>query len=531
VKLTSGQIGGKKLLSRGGRDFYSFEGIPYAQPPVGELRFELPVPVAPWEGVLNTTHIRDVCIQWELDDEIAGSEDCLFLNVYSPKLPGIGSAPKLPVLFWLHGGSYTIGGGSFYLFSGFMDRDVVVVSINYRLGPFGFLSTGDEHLPGNYGMWDQVAALNWVQENIEKFGGDKNRVVAVGNSAGAASAILHLLSPASKGLIHGAVAHSGTPICPWAYQENPLSFAKKLAADLNCPTSSQELAECIKKLDAEDVITASHKHVSGVFYPIHYAPVVEKETVAKRFLPDHPIVLLETNQIVNRVPVMTGVTSNEGIIWYNRINLDVEFDQNFMDNKFDAFMRLISDFDGNIPSLSDVVKGLYLSHVDFNNQSEVRKMISEIAGDATFYAGNDETIKLLDRYGLPVYSFVFAHEGNFSLMDILGGTRDGVCHVDDLFYLFDFLPVKYSLNEQDLVTSERMIAMWTNFITKGVPTLEVTQETPVMWERYSSKKPNYLLIDRELSMQTGRFRMEQAELWNSVLPQVDVISSFEKDEL
>ncbi|NXI30481.1 SASB hydrolase, partial [Sterrhoptilus dennistouni] len=200
-----------------------FLGLPFAKPPVGSLRFSEPQPPEPWEGVRDATSYPPMCLQ----DKVLGqyfsdiitnrkekvplqvSEDCLYLNVYTPV--STGKQEKLPVLVWIHGGGLVSGAASSYDGSALAAFDnVVVVAIQYRLGVAGYFSTGDEHARGNWGYLDQVAALRWIQENIIHFGGDPGSVTIFGESAGGISVSALVLSPLAKGLFHRAISESGT---------------------------------------------------------------------------------------------------------------------------------------------------------------------------------------------------------------------------------------------------------------------------------------------------------------------------------
>ncbi|CAG2062859.1 unnamed protein product, partial [Timema podura] len=165
--------------------------------------FQSPKPPSRWSGVRNATEDTSPCTQRSIfarQVEVSGSEDCLYLNVYTPQLPD-GSNDDLPVMVWFHGGGWVSGAGTskFYGPQFLLDKDIVLVTVTYRLGPIGFLSTGDEAAPGNSGLKDQVAALRWVQDNIAVFGGNPNSVTIFGESAGGASVHYHILSPLSQG--------------------------------------------------------------------------------------------------------------------------------------------------------------------------------------------------------------------------------------------------------------------------------------------------------------------------------------------
>ncbi|XP_069689984.1 juvenile hormone esterase-like isoform X2 [Periplaneta americana] len=200
VSKQEASVQGSQMTSRNGRNFCSFRGMPYAAPPVGPLRFKAPQPVDFWNKKWNATVDGPMCIQ--KTKPIVGQEDCLYLNVYTP-LTTFPSVQTFPVIVYFHGGSMEKGSGVSTLYHPkyFLDKDIVLVTINYRLGVFGFISTGDDEAPGNFGLKDQVAALRWVRDNIAELGGDPNKVTLQGQSAGAQSINYHMFSPLSRGLL------------------------------------------------------------------------------------------------------------------------------------------------------------------------------------------------------------------------------------------------------------------------------------------------------------------------------------------
>ncbi|XP_013381889.1 acetylcholinesterase-like [Lingula anatina] len=196
-----------------GRRVDVFLGIPFAKPPVGDLRFRLPEPAENWEGVKDATAFGPACMQigpnpYGFPDVKTISEDCLTLNVFVPG--STNSSNNKAVMVWIHGGGYTTGGTAIYSFKEFaVTGDVIVVSMNYRLNVFGFLSIGDDSVPGNIGLWDQIEALRWIKKNIQYFGGDSGRVTIFGESAGGSSVVQLALANASSGLFQRFIRQSG----------------------------------------------------------------------------------------------------------------------------------------------------------------------------------------------------------------------------------------------------------------------------------------------------------------------------------
>ncbi|PSN30852.1 Esterase FE4 [Blattella germanica] len=207
-----------------------------------------PEPAEPWDGIYNAQQLGASC-QVE--------EDCLYLNVATPKLPSDGTL--LPTIVYIHGGSFLAGsGGGFIEWSDYyLQNDIVFVSINYRLGPLGFLSTGDSVVPGNNGLKDQNFALRWVKQNIAQFGGDPSRITICGLSAGGASIHYQLLSPLSKGLFQGAIAESGSALNPWSFDETStarsrtLRYGQALLANTN---DSQTLVDYLRTLSFQELL-------------------------------------------------------------------------------------------------------------------------------------------------------------------------------------------------------------------------------------------------------------------------------------
>lgn len=232
VEIDNGQIEGTILTSRLGRQFHGFMRIPYAQAPIDSQRFQAPVPINSWTGILNATSYGPWCYQAPRGPIM--SEDCLHINVFSPNLSGL-----LPVIVYIFGGGFIYGSVQQGRPENLMDRNVVVVNFNYRIGALGFLAVGTTDVPGNAGMKDQILALQWIQRNIASFGGNPNSVTITGLSAGGVSATSHMLSPMAQGLFHRVISMSGAiGNIVTGTTSSGLVRARNLAVTLNCTETS-----------------------------------------------------------------------------------------------------------------------------------------------------------------------------------------------------------------------------------------------------------------------------------------------------
>lgn len=304
AKVESGVLAGVRQ-----DDVSAFLGVPYAAPPVGKLRWAAPAPAARWTGVRPATAFGAKCpsVDWAPPRRVVGAEDCLFLNVYAPA----NAKGSLPVAVWFHGGGFTAGSSQDVDPRRFAAKaNVVVVTVNYRLGALGFASLPEAEAEaggsGNYALLDQQAALAWVQRNIGAFGGDKKRVTAIGESAGAFSIWTHIASPGAAGLFQRAITMSG-PNASLAdgmpmvdrkveQQEGP---SARLAKEFGCP-ADKPLA-CLREVPAEKLVTAGGG-ASWVGWTI---------ILDGKVLPEQPKTRRENRKIA-KIPVLSGATENEG---------------------------------------------------------------------------------------------------------------------------------------------------------------------------------------------------------------------------
>lgn len=313
VHTSSGPVLGKSVSGS-----KRWLGIPFAAPPLGSLRFRSPEPVAPWSQTLLATENPPACMQADGERVVYGrrSEDCLYLNIFAPHSANLNSS--LPVMFWIYGGSFLAGGIAFEEYDGARDAitsDMIVVTANYRLGPFGFLATeklrDSRGSVGNYGIEDQREAMRWIHENIAFFGGDASRMMIFGESAGAASVGVHLASPLSAGLFSSAGMESGSGLAHWSatsMDDASIVFQHTLALS-NC-SQALDVLDCLRKVDALalaevtmacGLCSSPLKHSTA----LHFAPTIDGFN-----LPAAPWELAKQGRIA-AVPQLVGTNHDE----------------------------------------------------------------------------------------------------------------------------------------------------------------------------------------------------------------------------
>ncbi|XP_044020503.1 esterase E4-like [Aphidius gifuensis] len=366
VTIPLGKILGKYTTTRHGRVINEFIGIPYAKPPINELRFQNSVPIEPWDGIFFADNDCPICSQILENGTYVGVEDCLVINVYTPK---IDTKKLLPVMVYIHGGAFVRGDstptsvGPDYL----LDHDVVLVSMNYRLGVLGFLSTGDHFASGNFGLKDQALALKWVQQYIKYFGGNPDSVTLFGESAGGVSVNFHVLSTATKGLFHRYIAQSGSALCPWAFAESTTykKYATLLGEKFNCPTnSSKHLIMCLQNINVFDIIHSNIFTGLQGLTGITWVPTDEPDN-EDAFLTDVPLKMLLDGKIQD-LPSISGGVKDEGLLVTTLLYANETMYNSLLGN-FDEFLKLITDTyipKGHSASIAKSIKDFYFE--DFN---------------------------------------------------------------------------------------------------------------------------------------------------------------------
>lgn len=332
ARTSSGTLIGK-YLKIFDTEVAAFLGIPYAFPPVGEKRFSEPCPLHHWEGILNATTKPKPCMQYSSRNypwlpSTKPSEDCLYLNVWTPGKCCCGPLEKLPVIVWIYGGGFYSGSSEMDIYDGGIlasHNKAVIVSMNYRLGIFGFLKSGTKEAPGNVGLLDQNLALKWVKKNVEYFGGDPNKITIMGESAGSWSVSLHMVSPMSRNLFNTAILESGTAYHPMIVDSPEVAYGKanvyaKLLGCISLNSSIEsdlDIMKCIKSKSSEELAKTEDKFTSKL--PQYFLPTYEHEGKEDVFFSNvNPLRAIKEGNIAP-VNILIGNTKNEATIFLNYI--------------------------------------------------------------------------------------------------------------------------------------------------------------------------------------------------------------------
>jgi len=483
IRLDSGPVSG---TVEGGLSV--FRGIPYAAPPVGALRWSPPGPVAPWTATRACAAFGPACPQPNQDPRGTYSEDCLTLNVWTPaKRAGAG----LPVMVWIHGGGFQFGSSAQPEYDGanLSRKGVVVVTINYRLGPLGYFAhpelseKSEHHVSGNYGLLDQIAALRWVQRNIAAFGGDPGLVTVFGQSAGSRSVSLLMISPLAKGLFTRAIAQSGGPILGSEYlspafngdMANAAKMGQELSARFGCNKTGDELA-CLRQASAGDIVKAADTSTSIFRDSLFFAPVFDGWA-----LPGNPVAAFAEGA-QPAVPMIVGSTLNEG-------NIYLAGEQGLTLEKYQAFLQA---------RFADEAQGA-LAMFPARDAADVPRAVDHFvtvavnAQPARFMAG------ALAGKGVKAYLYQFTRRPDTALARKLG-----VHHGVDLAYVFGNMKKSDGYADADLALSKQMMGYWVNFAKTGDPN---GPGLPA-WPAYDTQSDRDLEFGDTVRVDSGLYKKE-----------------------
>ncbi|XP_077441710.1 bile salt-activated lipase-like [Vanacampus margaritifer] len=524
VKTEGGSVKGKNIRLGFNRFMDIFKGIPFADVPE---TFEKPERHPGWEGVLKATKYKDICLQLKaLVPGTRGNDDCLYLNIWVPH--GKSVSKNLPVMVWIYGGAFMIGGSmgtnvidfALNLYDGeeiAKRGNVIVVTIGYRVGTLGFLSTGDSLLPGNYGLWDQHAAIGWVHRNICSFGGDPDNITIFGESAGGASVSFQMLTPYNKGLFKRGISESGVALCPWSIIRNPRAFAEEVARKVKCPTD-QRMAACLKRADPVRLTKAG----TFTLRSSPSAPLVENMVLSAvidgDFLPDEPSNLFHNAADIDYI---AGVNNMDGHIM---ASLDIpSINMGMIKTSTDGMKMLLESFtkDKGEAGLEEALSVYTAEWQDDPSKEDVKRTVVDIETDYIFLAPTQVSLELhaASARSARTYSYLFSEPS------LLAGTLKpypswmGADHTEELQYLFGMPyrnPMCYWRSSRTL--SGYMIAYWTNFAKTGDPN-KGGLEVPTTWPKFTNGR-RYLDISHKMNESSvGRkMRKHYVHFWTDTLP-------------
>ena len=417
INTGSGNLQGK-IVTKNGKSHLEFLGIPFAEPPIGNLRFKPPVPVKPWSGILEALEDGFVCPQMPnpfvpniTEDDM--SEDCLTLNIFTND---INTDKPKAVMIWIYGGGFYLGAKDKYRMQGLIDEDVILVAMNYRLHALGFMSFGNNLVSGNMGLKDQHLAIQWVRDNIRHFGGDPEKITLFGESAGAISVQAHVLSPFNAGVKFGGIAQSGSIL--YLSIETPgieKKFAQNAAEALGCPTTlDQATLDCLQDVDAKYLVTNITDPDELQFDPVtplkfSYWPNLDNYA-DEPFLPMDPLMALK-NGSFNRVPYITGTVENEGA--FVNVAYGV-FGAKGRDAvkavEFPAKTGFLLNY-GQEDLFNKVTLNFY-NHSSGNTLYELEKPAIDFASDTQFLSYDQKSAEIMSSHMSSVYNYYFTQKTN-----------------------------------------------------------------------------------------------------------------------
>jgi len=548
VETPLGKVKGRccvKPKKANARQGYRFGSIPFAKPPLGELRFEPPQKATPWDGVLDGTVGSCMPIQCkELLKDIEGfmaipcefeesfedfNEDCLYLDLYTSNLE---KDANRPVFVWLYGGGFQIGGAKSYDGNVLASlHDVVVVVPNYRLSAFGFLSIKGEDSPckGNMGLLDQVMALEWVRDNVRSFGGNPDNVTIFGESAGSISVSLHVHSPMSSKLFHRAISHSGVCDFPMLMKEdNDMPVSKMLEFLKIEDKDPQVLMEKLKKLPAEDIVNAADAIIKA--YQM-FCPLKNDGTFFPHNLDD-----VMKNKSFSKVPYIFGVNNTEGCGVLNPgKDKDPSYNEGLSEKDGNEILDLLISFMAP-PAKAAAVKEAIIKEYGQGMDKEKNQhfwsiLIGTMNGDLNFVMSSLKSAAVHSSTNAPTYFYHmtqqprYNHGDEYNFMGEKRKDKADFCecdHGDDLNFTFGFpltnaklvLDVKFT--DEEVLFSEIWMKYLVNFATTGNPN-EGPNQMNLEWPKYEATSKKYLESNDNPQVKAD-LSSTRVKFWNETFP-------------
>ncbi|KAL4711656.1 hypothetical protein ACJJTC_011364 [Scirpophaga incertulas] len=501
VKTNLGLIRGVRASDG---DYAMFMGIPYAQVNVSNP-FGAAIQQEPFDEIFEANDDSARCPQIEeFNNTLTGSLDCLHLNVYVPDTAN--SNNRLPVLVWIYGGGFRIGFAGRYVYGPrFLVRhDIILVTLNYRLGPYGFMCLDTPEVPGNQGLKDQLLALRWIKNNIDAFSGDPNKITLFGESAGGISIDFHLMSTKEK-LFEKLILQSGTtvlPIYPLVHKDAAQQIVKHIGHEID---NVDEAIALLSSIDTDKVVAAASE-LNLLFYPC-----VEKQFEnVDSFIIENWINQSNVPKVRN-VPILIGYNSNELLISYLDKTPDFFSDLNIFYEKLSAgFKTSDPAFEGMV----ELVKQFYIG--DGAISYDTRYDIGDFDSDFSYIHPTHRSIsRYLANSAGKIFQYMFSYNGNRNFVKLrFNVTEGGAAHADEIGYLFDVRFIDEEITIDDQVIIDRITMLWTNFVKYGNPTPETSELLPVEWKPVTKTSALYYMnIDKELTLNTRAYN-ERMSFWD-----------------
>ncbi|KAM4634121.1 bile salt-activated lipase-like [Polymixia lowei] len=530
VYTEGGMVEGENIRLGFRRFMDVFKGIPFADFPG---RFEKPKPHPGWNGVLKTTEYKKRCLQVTLlQTDTRGSEDCLYLNIWVPH--GRQVSTGLPVMVWIYGGAFLVGGSmganflDNYLYSGqeIADRgDVIVVTLGYRVGTLGFLSSGDASGPGNYGLWDQQAAIAWVHRNIRSFGGDADNITIFGESAGGASVSFQTLTPHNKGLFKRAISQSGVALCPWAVNRNPRKFAEQVAQKVNCPTDDTMMT-CLKMADPVALTLAGTINTKGSPEKPVVNNLLLSAVIDGDFLPDEPGNLFHNAADIDYI---AGINNMDGHLF---TALDIpSINRPLVDTAIEDMQALLGAYtkDKGKAGLDKAFAQYSSSWGTQPSKETIKRSVVDVGTDYIFLVPTQAALYLhaANAKSGRTYSYLFSEPNRLAGLAKPYPSWMGADHADDLQYVFGkpfTTPLAYWPSHRDV--SGYMIAYWTNFAKTGDPN-KGGLKVPATWPKFTSTAHQFLEINADTNSNyiKQKMRLNFVHFWTNILPNLASVNA------
>lgn len=483
-----------------GGEIWSFRGIPYAKPPTGDLRWRAPRDPEPRDSVFEADAYGPACPQSTSGSSVSDpgptDEDCLTLNVWTPEPDPSGDRP---VMVWLHGGGFIQGssrvsypgGTDLYAGGNLAEQDVVIVTLNYRLGPLGFLAHSDlvgedsaYGAAGNYGFLDQVAALEWVRDNIEAFGGNPDDVTLFGESAGAISACGHLAAQRSRGLFDRVVMQSGS--CPLYLRHldekqgetvSALDQGERIARKLGC---EGEGISCLRSKSTEEIFDAISPTIGRFGDGEQFGPIVDGEVFQQTFWES-----MENGDVAD-VPLLAGTNADEGTL----------FAQSYRGYTEQQYRDWVND------NFSNRAEGV-LNEYPPSDYSEPWRAIAAIIGDTFFTCPTRWALRAHVAHGHRAFGYLFSHVTPYGSRNNLGSF-----HGSELTFVFGNF-IRGTVPQSEIALSNRMQSYWTQFATEGDP----GSEDDLDWPNYSLADDQLLEFQTPEPTTRSGYRKAKCEFW------------------